>query len=87
MNFWIFPNVLRVIRRRDVVDRVPAFQLSGPGSIPSGVKILISILELGGVPLSMFCPVLSRGATTLLKEVGVKYIQKRRYNKNASKNK
>ena len=42
-----------------MVDRVPAFQFGGPGSIPGGSGILISILGLGVCPLSMFCPVLS----------------------------
>ena len=47
------------IRRRGVVGRVPAFQPGAPGSIPGGVRNLISVLGLGVCPLSVFCPVLS----------------------------
>ena len=42
---------------RDVVGRVPALQHGGAGSIPGGVRILISILGLGICHLSVFCVV------------------------------
>ena len=56
------------IRRRGVVGRVPAFQPGAAARVrfPAGSGILISVLELGTCPLSVFCPVLpSAEALTL----------------------
>ena len=47
-----------VIRRRDVVGRVPAFKPGGPGSIPGGMSNFNSYPGIGCVSF-VFCPVLS----------------------------
>ena len=56
----------KIIRRRGVVGRVPAFQPGGPGSIPGGVGNLTPILGLSVCPLSVFCPVFSPAEALVL---------------------
>ena len=57
-----------MIRRRGMVGRAPAFQPSGPGSIPGGgQKFLIPILGLGVCPLSVLsCAASSAGPNIVL---------------------
>ena len=45
-------KIIRV-RRPGVVGRVPRFQPDDPGSIPGGIRILISVLGLDMCPLSI----------------------------------
>ena len=51
-------GVVTVICRRGVVGRVPAFQPSGPGSIPGEVRNVNVCPGIGCVSF-VFCPVLS----------------------------
>ena len=66
---------LNIIRRRDVDGRAPAFQPSGPGSIPGGVRNFnsypLSCAVSGGGPDIVLTTHLGRPALVYLSSVPV----------------